>query len=843
MNLKTFATILLSVLFYSSFAQNQLRNPGFEESESDWNLWGGEISLTAKEGKRSLKVFNREHKWSGADQIVFMPEGVVELVVSGWMKVDSVKRGNQPWEQARISVELLNEAGALEGGYPPVVGQRTGTRDWTFYSNTYPISTAVRSVKVFVGLGNASGTAYFDELTVQFKDKNGDFLDAELPSGPVDEGNWYAFEVQPALNGSHYVDWSNLLDAPAGKHGFLQTSGNKVVFEDGTPAKFWGVNLVGGNCFPSKKTADSLATRLSKMGCNLVRFHHMDAPWADPNIFNSGAAAEKLSPESLDKLDYLIHALKKKGIYTFLDLLVHRDFNGLEGVEHDLPDLGGKQVGYFHDKVIEYQVDYAQQLLSHKNPYTKLHYYEEPAIIASEFINESSAFLHFGGDILNEPYRKMAQEKFEKEYPGKKLSSFGLDYGTGNSSPSINEKDNTRGDVKESIAFYNNIERKYYQYMYDQLREAGAKYLLAGSNFPIPVLANQYNNTKLDFIITNEYWDHPQIWKIDNDWSRILYAPIENLSMLKNPQKNIMLNISKFRWADKPLMVTEYNICYPNEYALEGFPFAAAYASLQGFDGMMEFDFDSTMPGGDELHPFMMSRLPEQVAQWVVAAPMFLRGDIKQAPGLVTDFIKPEQWQSLPLYSDFLDKNFYLPFVTKVAKTTDSTAVQPIGDFASFHDADKKVIKSETGELALDYGAGVMQIRSENVQGVTGGLKGQKFSFPFMDVEVQNSWASVLVVSADGKPLSESKKVYLVTTTPIKATGQKYNYSRKGITDAGKLPLLVQEMEGQVTFKRKAKFRVYPLTIHGDKKARVRLKDNKLDTSKGKTFVYEVKVR
>jgi len=32
-------------------------------------------------------------------------------------------------------------------------------------------------------------------------------------------------------------------EKPAGKHGFLQVKGENFVFEDGTPAKFWGTNF------------------------------------------------------------------------------------------------------------------------------------------------------------------------------------------------------------------------------------------------------------------------------------------------------------------------------------------------------------------------------------------------------------------------------------------------------------------------------------------------------------------------------------------------------------------------------------------------------------------------
>ena len=100
-------------------------------------------------------------------------------------------------------------------------------------------------------------------------------------------------------------------EKPAGKHGFVHADGEVLRFEDGTLAKFWGVNFNGGACFPGKDYAHQVATRLAQSGCNLVRFHQLDAEWDTPNIFafTKGERVKTtrvLDPRSLDALDYLI---------------------------------------------------------------------------------------------------------------------------------------------------------------------------------------------------------------------------------------------------------------------------------------------------------------------------------------------------------------------------------------------------------------------------------------------------------------------------------------------------------------------------------------------------------
>jgi hypothetical protein len=841
--------VVLIGLCAAAHAQNQLKNPGFEKLSEGWIFWGGvQQKEVVRSGSYAMKVALEQPRWSGAEQFVFLPEGITKIKVSGWMKTDRVVQGKLEYERARIAVEFQDDNGNLVGGYYPVVAQQVGSTDWTYYTNTYFPPAGARQLKIQTTLANCTGAAYYDDLEVELLDIDGNNMEAATKTGPTSEGKWYKLDANPKNSGSHYVDWSSLLDAPAGKHGFLKIENGKLFFGDGTPARFWGTNLVAGSAFPSARQADSVAQRLAQMGCNLIRLHHMDAPWSVPNIFGNTNSSRKLSPQSLGQLDYLVAALKKKGIYIYLDLLVHRDFSEADGVANRPPDLGGKQVGYFDDKIIELQKEYIRNLLNHVNPHTGLAYKDEPAIIGSEFINESSAFLHFGGDILTEPYRKQLQEKFEVAgNKGKKLSVFELDYSQG-ASPRLAAKKGAEGDVAASIRFLSELERTYYQDMKQLMRSLGVKYPLAGSNFPIPVLAYQFDNYQLnETVITNDYWDHPQLWKMNDDWSRILYAPINNISMLKNPSLATVNNIAKYKWNNRPFMVTEYNACYPNEYILEAIPFIAAYTRLQDIDGMMQFDFDLNAVGQERITPFGLSKMPDHLAQWVVGAPMFLRGDVKPAQGLVLDNITDKQIYGLPNYSDFLDENYHLTYITKVAKSYNETSSNTVQQYDSFFDKKNQVIRSETGELKLDAQQGILEVNTDKIQGAVGNLKDLTVEFPFLSFKIKNKWASVFLVSADGRPLAESRKMYLVAVTPVRMEGQQFNVSRSALESPGTNPIMAQQMEGEVIIRRKTdKVRITPRMADGTKGKNINFVTKgtgiSLKMNDGRTFVYEIEL-
>jgi hypothetical protein len=211
------------------------------------------------------------------------------------------------------------------------------------------------------------------------------------------------------------------------------TEKHRVVIENGhfydqtgRRVRFVGTNLAAGACFPRKEDAPKVAARMHKFAFNIVRLHHMDAAWADPNIFyltggSYGRKTEHLDPQSLDRLDYLIYQLKQHGIYVDINLHVSRTFTAEEGFpDTDRIDSLGKVVGYFEPRMIERQKLYAEQLLAHYNPYTKTKYVDDPAVALIEITNEDS-LLGSAGSIaaLPEHYRNILSTGWHEFLRGK----------------------------------------------------------------------------------------------------------------------------------------------------------------------------------------------------------------------------------------------------------------------------------------------------------------------------------------------------------------------------------------------------------------------------------------
>ncbi|MCX8035857.1 MAG: carbohydrate binding domain-containing protein [Candidatus Sumerlaeia bacterium] len=185
-----------------------------------------------------------------------------------------------------------------------------------------------------------------------------------------------------------FADARFSLDPPAGKHGPIVVRDGHLAFANAGRARFWGTNLTMEACVPPKDVAPRLADRIAKYGFNLVRFHGLDRSLFPPKAKDT----RRFDPDALDRLDYLIAELEKRGIYINLNLHVFRKFLPGDGVA-EADWLGyAKYCVIFDERMIELQKEYARNLLGHRNPYTGKTYAEDPAVIIIELTNENSLF-------------------------------------------------------------------------------------------------------------------------------------------------------------------------------------------------------------------------------------------------------------------------------------------------------------------------------------------------------------------------------------------------------------------------------------------------------------------
>ncbi len=197
--------------------------------------------------------------------------------------------------------------------------------------------------------------------------------------------------------GTHSViNLSFLLDAPAGKDGFIRVKGGHLVKPDGKTIRFWGFNLTewsrGSVEIPPKEDAPVWADTLARFGVNYVRLHFLDLAAPRGMIDATRDDTQHFDPAQLDKEDFFISELLKRGIYVDLNLNVGR---GTKAGDNVLVVQNRIEKGplLFDKRLIELEKDYAHQLLTHVNPYTKKAYVDEPGVAIVEIVNEDAIYV------------------------------------------------------------------------------------------------------------------------------------------------------------------------------------------------------------------------------------------------------------------------------------------------------------------------------------------------------------------------------------------------------------------------------------------------------------------
>jgi hypothetical protein len=804
--------------------ENWLLDPGFETPGSnDWLM--GHISSEGRQSMHSLAVENAVPSWNLPSQDVsFQGKNPTAIVYGGWVKTEAVTQGTQVWETARLGVDFRDANNKQVGGWQDTACKVTGTTDWTYYEKKYDVPPGSASVHVDAGLGNCVGKAWFDDLSLALLDKDGKKIPVERKTQQAtDTSDWYAYQPPPAASDAP-LDLSFLNDAPAGTHGFVTNLGGHFTFADGTRVRFWGTDGVGPNLFIGHDEADQVAARMRKLGINLVRLHFLDNQWGELSLFDPKADnTQTFFPDTLDKLDYLIAALKKNGIYVYPDWSVGRKFRAGDKVpgSNELEE-GAKTVIHFSRRVIELNKKYAQMLLTHVNPYTGLALKDDPVYVGNEIVNESSIFCGFGEQKFPQPFWDELQRMYQAWGGHGAITHFKFDFDTQKLLATQNPENEA-----ESLRFLLQEIVKTNREMKNFLAPLSLHALLTGSNMGLPVLGNIYSDSVMDFMDSHAYWDHPQYWNITGGWANVEHAPMNNNSQLMNPfQGSLLFGLAQDPVEGKPFLCTEWNDCFPNEYRLEGPVLMAAYGSLQDWDGLLQFCYGPSLIGKDRMSNFDINGRPDNEPLYIAGALLFREGLLKPSQVHVVEPLTDAQVLAPGMRSDWLFDHPWLPYVAKVEKRFTGAKSEPpasLADIRKYFDEGGKEIDSSTGEETLYYGKGILKIDSPQAQGLVGALSSGNVnqvwgtSGMWIHAGERNPWTAILAISLDHRPLGQSRKIMVFAVARAENSGQVYNATRTALKDAGHPPVLMQGVEGEISIvvDKKADFQVLPLDSSG----------------------------
>ncbi len=619
-------------------------------------------------------------------------------------------------------------------------------------------------------------------------------------------------------NPASVANLSFLLDAPAGKRGFVQVSSGHLVSADGARFRIWGMNFTGAATLPSREDAPAVAAHLAHLGINCVRFHFLDRQAPTGLIDSTRNDTRALDPKQLDRLDFFVSELKQRGIYTNLNLNVGRTYKAGDGVrDHELIGFA-KALTYFDERLLELQREYARQLLTHKNPYTGAEYRNEPAVALVELVNENSIVESwFSNRLLGQAaqknpgtwtdippsYEAALTDKYHAWLKAKGLPPV----------PRLRKEEFAAAApdrFQREAEFYMELERNYFRDMGAFLKkELGVKSLLAGtsdhnhSNSGYPLLSS---TAQLDVVDGHVYWQHPNI-KRDPATGKNTFT-IVNTPMVNDPLHSTVVELSRSAVAGKPYIVSEVNHPFPAEHAAEGIPILAAYAALQDWDGIFWYTFahaDPTQWKDAQPGHFDFRADPVKLAQVTAGALLFLRADVKAAQKTVLRSYTPQQIRE-SIRMQWKERPYFTPGFSLATPLQHATRIESFNATGKLPAADQPgdVITSDTGELSWQRSGGkngVVTIDTPRSQALVGFLKANAKSTANLSANVAPEHCAITLSAVDGHTIAQSARLLLTTGSRVENTDMLWNEKRTSLLDWGKAPTRIEPVTGSITLR------------------------------------------
>jgi len=632
--------------------------------------------------------------------------------------------------------------------------------------------------------------------------------------------DWISLGYKKDIVAGSALDLSNqgLLDAPAGKYGWMRNVNGHFEFEKrpGKPQRLYGVNLCFSACFPDDATAERLVTRLVRLGYNTIRIHHYES---EDGIVKGSKDGVSLNADRMRQLDNLIALAISNGIYVTTDLYTSRvvPWRAL-GVDRDgrCPQQVYKNYIAFSDAAFENYKTFTRNFLCHVNPYTGRAYKDEPGLPLISLMNEG-ALSWCWTQMKDMP----AVKEFFKAWLAKRRTadaSFAKD---------VSDDAEKLTDTRSSVfaQFVADVESHLARKEAAFLRSIGVKALFTAQNCgpnwgPMQLVReNDY-----DYVDDHFYVDHPHFLR--KPWSLPSRCPNVNPVGTRTPPESIAFT----RLATKPFCVTEWNFSGPGMYRGVGGIMTGAMAALQDWDGLWRFAYShgaNLLDGQGVPGYFDTASDPLGQASDRASILLFLRGDlapIRERRCFIVDSrcTEPANGRVHELAPAWRSATWNVQIATSVGPVA-GWQVSPLdakdGEFGS---SKPPFVTRSNGAIAMDETRGSLTIDTPRTAGgfaPDGTLSAGPVTFTLHDAAA-TVWASAL----DERPIATSRRLLVTHLTDVQAKGCVYASSEKKVlVRSGSGGSLVRRGSADIALALAApqNYSVWALETSGKRLARV----------------------
>ncbi|PAW79905.1 MAG: hypothetical protein B9S32_00850 [Verrucomicrobia bacterium Tous-C9LFEB] len=586
-----------------------------------------------------------------------------------------------------------------------------------------------------------------------------------------------------------------------------------------------------------------------------------------------------IRPDQFDKFDYFTSTLAENGGYTFLTVgasgVYLKNAWGplLQGERRDYKlrmYLGDEQVR----KAWKYGVE---ALMNHVNAYTGVPWKDDPSIACIELFNEQEWGFFYPKSKLAEQTRLEFDTRYRLWLQEKYKTVETLSRAWGMQAPASFESVMTpeefpfsRREARDNdyILFCAELSRESVAWMRDVLRATGYKGMVAQYNMSHWQAGQEVRWEESQVTIANAYHNHPTAF--DNPGSKCGQESSIGAGAWYSR------SISCMRFADRPLIVTEYNHSFWNPYQYECGIVFGAYAALNSFDAVFIHEGPVFYYAEKSLvNVFNVGYSPVSRAGEFLLSCLFLRGDVKASPhrvelqipkeyletncnggrsvssdqgriAFMTGFSIAFPWAkraegvgTAPQADLVLTPDSGAEFISagggwaisgkdsKSTKFSLDAAVARMKEMgllsqSNISDPSKGIFQSDTGEITMRSRENLIKVVTSRSEAVAmEGNKGE--SIGLLNVSDTSVPALVATCAVDQKNLDESGRIVLIYSTQVVNNEMELSPDRSTLVNLGKLPVLMRvgRLSASLRNINGAKMSLYALGLDGTRRGKL----------------------
>ncbi|WVT77757.1 glycoside hydrolase (plasmid) [Sinorhizobium chiapasense] len=596
--------------------------------------------------------------------------------------------------------------------------------------------------------------------------------------------------------------------------------------------------------FPDHDTADRYARQLAMHGYNLARLHFVDA-----SLMFGRDKDFDYDPETLDRIHYLLAALKKNGIYWMIDGL--SSLRGAYGGFDDRWDDGGnlKLELFVDDRAFDHWKRMQETILGRVNPYTGVAPIRDDALAVVILANENG--MEFDTVVHDRPGKAPYDPLLAKPFNNWLAKRYGSTDALAKAWPDLRPDETIEARsvelpadryvhsprLRDLQAFFIETERAGTVRMSEVLRGLGYRGLISNYN-NWPTIQASLSRRGLEAVTMNSY----------HDWVSG-YAPGSKTTQASSIADgvNYIRMIAAARWLGRPFVISEYDHLFWNRYRYEAGLAMPAYAALQGWDalcrhghGPIVLAYGEPFAHKKAMLPYAIALDPVARAGETLAALLYRRGDVATSDLTVPFAMRgeedlsddmqarePEYLTDIALIGriglEDLEGLGEAPAVLQPRQQSSEGVLDKLrqtGALASDNSTniDAGIYQSSTSEILLNRFAGQLRVATAATEAAAYSSLREPIDLGVLRIERAdgNGLVALSALGADAS-LATGRRFLVILATDAQNTDMTFrDAEEKVIEDFGRLPVRIRAGYADLSLERSAEsWSVSPIGLDG----------------------------